>query len=37
LKRLVTHTFPFDRISEAFKTFIERTGGAVKVVVHPNA
>jgi L-iditol 2-dehydrogenase len=37
LKRLVTHTFAFDQISEAFKTFAERIGGAVKVVVHPNA
>jgi L-iditol 2-dehydrogenase len=32
---LVTHTFPLDQIDEAFKTFVERIGGAMKVVVHP--
>jgi 2-desacetyl-2-hydroxyethyl bacteriochlorophyllide A dehydrogenase len=37
LKRLVTHSFVFDQISEAFKTFVERIGGAIKVTVHPNA
>lgn len=36
LKSLVTHTFPFAQIEEAFKTFTERIGGAVKVVVKPN-
>jgi L-iditol 2-dehydrogenase len=36
LKRLVTHTFPIDNISEAFRTFKERIGGAIKVVVKPN-
>lgn len=36
LKRLVTHSFVFDQISEAFKTFVERIGGAIKVTVHPN-
>ena len=36
LKRLVTHSFPIDQISEAFKTFQERIGGAIKVVVKPN-
>jgi L-iditol 2-dehydrogenase len=36
LKRLVTHSFPFDQISEAFKTFVERMGGAIKVTVNPN-
>lgn len=35
LKRLVTHSFPLDEISEAFKTFMERIGGAIKVVVKP--
>ena len=35
LKRLVTHTFPIDNISEAFRTFKERIGGAIKVVVKP--
>ena len=37
LKRLVTHSFVFDHLSEAFKTFVERIGGAIKVTVHPNA
>jgi len=36
LKRLVTHSFPIDQISEAFRTFQERIGGAIKVVVKPN-
>ena len=30
---LITHTFPLERINEAFQTFIHRTGGAIKVVV----
>ncbi len=37
LKRLVTHSFGLDSISDAFKTFKERIGGAVKVVVKPHA
>jgi L-iditol 2-dehydrogenase len=36
LKPLITHSFPLTQIGEAFKTFRERTGGAVKVVVKPN-
>jgi len=36
LKPLVTHSFPLDNVSEAFKTFQERIGGAIKVVVTPN-
>lgn len=36
LKPLATHSFPLSDIDEAFKTFNERIGGAVKVVVHPN-
>jgi 2-desacetyl-2-hydroxyethyl bacteriochlorophyllide A dehydrogenase len=36
LRRLVTHSFPIDNISEAFRTFKERIGGAIKVVVQPN-
>ena len=30
---LITHTFPLERINEAFQTFIHRTDGAIKVVV----
>lgn len=33
---LITHTFPFDELHKAFKTFVERIDGAMKVVVHPN-
>jgi threonine dehydrogenase-like Zn-dependent dehydrogenase len=36
LKPLVTHSFSLKNISEAFQTFVERRGGAIKVVVHPN-
>ncbi len=36
LKSLVTHSFPLDEISEAFETFTERIGGAIKVVVNPS-
>jgi L-iditol 2-dehydrogenase len=36
LKSLVTHSFSLIDISEAFKTFKERIGGAIKVVVKPN-
>ena len=30
---LITHTFPLERINEAFQTFIHRTDGAIKVIV----
>ncbi len=30
---LITHTFPLSRINEAFQTFIQRTGGAIKVII----
>jgi 2-desacetyl-2-hydroxyethyl bacteriochlorophyllide A dehydrogenase len=36
LKPLLTHAFPLARITEAFETFTERKGGAIKVVVNPN-
>ncbi len=34
-KPLLTHYFPLDKLHEAFKTFVERTDGAMKVVIHP--
>lgn len=36
LKALITHTFPLTEIEGGFKTFRDRIGGAVKVVVKPN-
>lgn len=36
LKPLITHSFPLVKIEEGFKTFRERIGDAVKVVVKPN-
>jgi len=36
LKPYVTHTFPLKDVTTAFKTFVERIGGAVKVIVKPN-
>jgi L-iditol 2-dehydrogenase len=36
LKPLVTHSFPLGQINEAFRTFTERVGGAIKVTVNPN-
>ena len=35
LKPLVTHHYPLDQVVEAMETARSRTGGAVKVVVHP--
>lgn len=32
---LITHTFPLSKINEAIDTFVQRTDGAIKVVVHP--
>ena len=36
LKPLATHSFRLDEIEEAFKTFTQRIGGAIKVIVKPN-
>ncbi len=36
LKPIITHTFPMKKIDEAFKTFVERIDGAVKVISKPN-
>lgn len=33
---LITHHFPLDEINEGFDTFINRKGGALKVIIHPN-
>ncbi|UCB51443.1 MAG: alcohol dehydrogenase catalytic domain-containing protein [Deltaproteobacteria bacterium] len=37
LKPYVTHSFPLEQITTAFETFVKRIGGAVKVIVKPNA
>ncbi len=36
LKPLLTHSFPLAQVEEAFETYIQRIGGAIKVIVHPN-
>ncbi len=33
---MVTHTFDLDHIGDAFDTFVNRKGGAMKVVIYPN-
>ena len=33
--KIVSHTFPLDRIAEAFDTFVNRKDGAIKVVIEP--
>jgi len=35
-KPLITHHFPLDEINDAFDTFIQRKGGALKVIIQPN-
>ena len=35
VKRLVTHHFALERFDEAWRTFTERTGGAIRVMLHP--
>ena len=35
LRPLLTHTFPLDRITEAYKLFAERRGGVIEVAVKP--
>src|SRR5256885_847007 len=34
--RLVTHHFPLERFGEAWRTFTEREGGAIRVMLHPS-
>lgn len=36
LKPMITHTFPIRHINEAFRTFVDRIDGAVKVISKPN-
>ena len=33
---MITHHFPLEEINEALQTFIQRKGGALKVIVQPN-
>lgn len=33
--QLITHTFALEEFAEAYRTFTERAGGALKVLVHP--
>ena len=35
LGELITHTFALESFAEAYRTFTERVGGALKVVVTP--
>jgi L-iditol 2-dehydrogenase len=35
-KLLITHHFPLAQVNDAFQTFIQRQGGALKVIVQPN-
>jgi len=37
VKPLITHHFPLEQINDAFDTFINRKGGAMKVIVEPAA
>lgn len=34
-KSLITHNFPLEEINTAMNTFVNRTGGAIKVVINP--
>jgi len=36
LRPLITHTYSIKQINQAFKTFVERIDGAIKVIVKPN-
>jgi len=35
-KPFITHHFSLHEINEGFETFIQRKGGALKVIIHPN-
>ncbi|HOI22873.1 MAG: alcohol dehydrogenase catalytic domain-containing protein [Spirochaetia bacterium] len=34
-KDLLTHSYPLDQIQEAFRVFMAREGGAIRIVLHP--
>ncbi len=34
-KDLLTHSYPLDEIREAFRVFMAREGGAIRIVLHP--
>lgn len=36
LRELITHRYSLEDFADAYATFTERTGGALKVIVHPN-
>ncbi len=36
VKPLITHHFPLARFAEAWATFVERRGGAIRVMLHPH-
>ncbi|MCX8012998.1 MAG: zinc-binding dehydrogenase [Rectinema sp.] len=36
LKDIITHAFPLEQFGEALDTFVQRKGGALKVVIEPN-
>ena len=35
MKPMITHVFPMTKIHDAFRTFQNRTDGALKVIVRP--
>jgi L-iditol 2-dehydrogenase len=37
VKPLMTHHFKLDQFPEAWETFVERRGGAIRVMLHPHA
>ena len=36
VKPLITHRFPLEQVNEGLQTFIQRKGGALKVIIQPN-
>lgn len=35
VKSLITHTFPLSKFAEGLDTAVNRTGGAIRVIIHP--